>query len=168
MTSQERITANRANAGHSTGPRTKDGKKRVARNALQHGLAADIVRDPAILPEVERLTEAMGGVRASAERRMVACILATAQIELWRVRTARAGLIDLTAAEQAERQKTVAAAGSAADAGQREAEAIQAALPRLARLDRYERRALSRRNKALRRLQALSLWDTEPKDAAGT
>ena len=35
-----RSIANRANAAHSTGPRTRRGKARASRNALRHGLAA--------------------------------------------------------------------------------------------------------------------------------
>lgn len=51
-TSDRRRAANRANAQHSTGPRTDAGKRKVARNALVHGftrrgplLASDDVRD---------------------------------------------------------------------------------------------------------------------------
>ena len=40
MASPAQITANRANALHSTGPVTPDGKLRVAQNALKHGLTA--------------------------------------------------------------------------------------------------------------------------------
>jgi hypothetical protein len=38
--SDRRLAANRANARKSTGPRTTQGKRRVARNALKHGLCA--------------------------------------------------------------------------------------------------------------------------------
>lgn len=47
MASEAQIAANRANARKSTGPRTAEGKARVARNGLKHGLCA---RD-ALLPE---------------------------------------------------------------------------------------------------------------------
>jgi hypothetical protein len=40
MATAKQIAANRANAQHSTGPRTADGKAAVARNARKHGLFA--------------------------------------------------------------------------------------------------------------------------------
>jgi hypothetical protein len=49
-TSQARIDANRANAQHSTGPRTPEGKARVARNAVKHGLLSR----QAVLPTDDR------------------------------------------------------------------------------------------------------------------
>lgn len=40
MATQKQAKANRRNAQHSTGPRSKQGKSRVAFNALKHGLTA--------------------------------------------------------------------------------------------------------------------------------
>ena len=47
MASSSQITANQANAQHSTGPSTDEGKARVSQNALRHGLTARhlVIRD---------------------------------------------------------------------------------------------------------------------------
>jgi hypothetical protein len=42
MSTPAQIAANRANAQHSTGPRTDEGKLRASQNALRHGLCASI------------------------------------------------------------------------------------------------------------------------------
>lgn len=38
MTTEKQIQANRANAQHSTGPRTEEGRSAVSQNALKHGI----------------------------------------------------------------------------------------------------------------------------------
>jgi hypothetical protein len=47
MASSAQLAANQANAQHSTGPRTGEGKARVSQNALRHGLTARhlVIRD---------------------------------------------------------------------------------------------------------------------------
>ena len=47
MTSPSQIAANQANAQHSTGPATAEGKARVSQNAVRHGLTARhlVIRD---------------------------------------------------------------------------------------------------------------------------
>ena len=49
MASDAQIEANRANAQKSTGPRTAEGKAKVAPNAIKHGLLAEqvVVKDEA-------------------------------------------------------------------------------------------------------------------------
>jgi hypothetical protein len=43
--SRARLSANRANAAHGTGPRSRRGKARVSRNALRHGFRAPRLAD---------------------------------------------------------------------------------------------------------------------------
>src|ERR1700751_4428541 len=45
MASERQIAANRRNALKSTGPRSHGGKRRVARNAYKHGLAATVASE---------------------------------------------------------------------------------------------------------------------------
>jgi len=46
MTTVSRTEINRANAQHSTGPKTESGKQRSSQNALRHGLTSQIVVMP--------------------------------------------------------------------------------------------------------------------------
>jgi hypothetical protein len=51
MTTDKQAAANRENAQHSTGPRSLEGKRRVAQNALKHGLTAESVTLPGEDPQ---------------------------------------------------------------------------------------------------------------------
>lgn len=76
MTSLKQRAANRRNALRSTGPRTKDGQRRVSMNALKHGLTAPIEATPwaSAVSDVEVLLAAeslAAEVRHELARRIV-------------------------------------------------------------------------------------------------
>src|SRR5262249_13255751 len=122
----ERVrAANRANAARSTGPRTRAGKQRSARNALRHGLNQPVLADPGRAAEAADLARRIAGEDATEPHRAAALRIAEAQVDIQRIRRVREQIM----------VEGFAAAGD-----------ITA---RLMRLDRYERRALSRRKSAI-------------------
>lgn len=136
MTSAKAIAANRRNARRSTGPRTGVGKRKAAANALRHGFRASLPADPATGEAVRRIASVLAGPRASPARLALVIPIAEAEAELLRIRNARATWINLAAAELPQN-------------ADREIEAIGLSLTTLSRLDRYERRAMARRKRAL-------------------
>ena len=93
MTSDHKIKANRANAQASTGPKTADGRARVARNALRHALSLPVCSNRALSEDVETLAREIAGPDANAETQDLARQVAEAQIDLRRVRYARHKLL---------------------------------------------------------------------------
>ena len=133
MTNAAQQRPNRANKPRSTGPRTRAGKAVAARNAWRHGLSLPVLADAALAPEVAALAQAIAGVDASAASRAAAARIAEAQVDLARVRGVR---LTLT-------QRLVDGADVTRE---------------LVRLDRYERRALCRRSRALE-VFGRAAWD---------
>lgn len=132
----------RARAGrHSTGPRTAKGKARSSQNALQHGLAVRLRWTGAIDRDIECLASVIAGPNPDPCRLHFARIAAEAELELRRVRAARLSWL----------AATMPADLRASHLGH-QTHVPAARLPNLPRLDRYEQRALSRRNRALRLL----------------
>jgi hypothetical protein len=131
MTSDRKAISNRKNAQKSTGPRSELGRRHSRRNALRHGLAIAIGSDPCFSKDIEALATALesgGGQIAGEFARQVA----EAEFDLLRIRKLKAARFNTVSGnpeakleDNSELSKT------------------------LAQLERYERRAFSRRRRAL-------------------
>jgi hypothetical protein len=174
MTSERRLAANRKNAKRSTGPRTARGKLRVRSNAVQHGLATTALRHPALAIEIQRMAKAICG--ESKRRFQLALSIAESELMLTRVRSTRFGALQFLSsiapagndpvANSTEAQAQPVIDAPAQDevlgAMQDGPAAFQRALAEMAKYVRYERRALSRRQRAIRTFVATSIVGTPP------
>ena len=176
MTSERKITANRANARASTGPRTTRGRARAARNALRHALSLPVCSIPASSEEVETLAREIAGRGADVQTQELARRVAEAQIDLRRVRSARHQLLFDTLsnyesyANMRMKVKLLGAllrpnppdismealefATSTPQGPDELATILSGKAKKLLAMDRYERRALSRRKFAIRAFDA--------------
>ncbi len=176
MASERKLSANRTNARASTGPRSAPGKSRVSRNALRHGLAVPIGCDAKVSAEIEALAKSIVGPRASPDLLPLALRIAEAQLDLVRIRRVRHDLFskalsdpdyESSASTRLKMKLVVALARKqgATTPMPSWAEGIVMRKPsgpekfavilsdmarKLAAIERYERRAISRRNSAIR------------------
>jgi hypothetical protein len=130
MTSKRKISANRSKAKKSTGPRTEAGRRRSRSNALRHGLAVAIGSQASYSEDIEALAKALvgdGGPPTEFAREA-----AEAELDLLRIRKIRASQLDAMVSDP--------------DAPP---EACAELAENLSKLERYERRAFSRRKRAL-------------------
>jgi hypothetical protein len=133
MPSDRKITANRGNAKKSTGPRSVAGREAVRWNARRHGLAVAIGGDPAFHEDIEKLAKALSLASGTQKISEHAREAAEAELDLKRIRKVRAFLFEkLYFADNATPDDITDLNG------------------KLAKLERYERRAFSRRKRALR------------------
>lgn len=178
MSSAAQKKANRENAARSTGPKTKAGKSSVAKNAVRHGLAISVLSLPELEREVEQLAHLLAGVGASDAKLSLARAVAAAQIDLKRIRTVRMQMLKnpktfepkvrLEDLKRLLRPRYQGIEFVEDDPRDMEAarrlhdwndlwcergfeEKFARAVQKLNPLDRYERRALSRRKMAIRR-----------------
>jgi len=181
MTNERQNRANQANAQAATGPRTSAGKARSARNAFRHGLNSPVTFDPALGRQVEDLARRIVGDGTDLALLDAARRIAEAQTQLQRVQALKLRLIGgaygdpsyQPRAMSLERSKAAIAVLSGRSMtlgklkemrrnleGERPQGPVKLAAilnenaAELARLDRYERRALSRHKFAIRDFDA--------------
>jgi hypothetical protein len=126
MASEKQIAANRSNAQKSSGPKTAAGRLKSSRNAYRHGLSLPLHLDMSTSAKVDAIARALADGQANEEKLAAAAEVARAQLDLLRIRAARAELmaeVDLASADLNH-------------------------LKRLAALDRYERLAATKRRRA--------------------
>jgi hypothetical protein len=181
MTSKRKI-ANRQNARKSTGPKTRRGKAKASRNSVRHGLEQANYGVAGFSKKVKRLARALCKDTSDPFRYEQAVIIAESQILIARVRAARVAALEhprapagssprhpgadqgAPAREQLRMGKmtpTTRQRRPCPDAQQEGPELgdsaanVRRAMPELLSLERYERRAVSRRKRAIRRFDAL-------------
>jgi hypothetical protein len=180
VTSEPKIRANRANAQASTGPKTARGRSHAARNALRHALSLPVYSDPVLSEEVVALAREIVGTNANPEMQELARRIAEAQIDLRRIRHARHQILSQALTDPDYESEAMLRKKSALVLQCLRRLGPSAPMPdnvmeflsskpegpikfatiladkalRLLALDRYERRALSRRKFAIRAFDA--------------
>lgn len=90
MTSDRQRAANRANSAKSTGPRSKAGKASSRLNARLHGLATAVRSEPGADAEIECMARAIVDEAGRPDLIEFARRVAEAEVDLRRIRSARA------------------------------------------------------------------------------
>jgi hypothetical protein len=139
MATDRQIAANRRNGALGRGPKTPEGKARSSRNALRHGLSIPLNRDERAVREIEALARELAK-SAGPEKLDLARVAAEAELELARARAACEAVLPRASSLRG------------AVRVEEEIATVTRPLPQLEKLDRYERRALTKRKRALRAL----------------
>jgi hypothetical protein len=136
MTSAKQTASNQRNAKKSSGPRSQAGLRRSSRNARRHGLAVAVKLDSSVSGELEKLLAAFASGTGEVLGEFTVQ-LAEAEVDLLRIRNIRAWHCN--------------AAHGGLEAGYYDPTKLN---EDLAKLERYEKRAFLRRQRALKAMNA--------------
>jgi hypothetical protein len=131
MASARQIAANRKNAKKSTGPTSRAGRQRAAKNALQHGLAS---ADSPFRYEIEEFACLLSGETNQANPTFAIVEAAHAQMMLLQVKKVKASVFDRFLKGDRTLDDTIRLNAE------------------LRKIERYEKRAFSRRKRAIQNL----------------
>ena len=192
MTSDRQQRANQANAKASKGPKTKGGRARSARNALRHGLSIPVRKEPSLSIQAEEIALKLAGPDPDEALLDRARAIGEAQVDLNRVRARRNALVSQLLADpeyqplsaykiQARRVRSVERVCrilrrfpnfrdikpqielKPLKDEEKFATIVEDRIRELAALDRYERRAISKRKSAIRAFDSASMSRSNPK-----
>ena len=179
MTSEKQQRANQVNAKASRGPQTKTGKARSAQNALRHGLSIPVCKEPSLSIQAEEIALKLAGPDPDETLLDRARAVGATQFDLIRVRARRNALLAQLLADpeyrplsaykiQARRMRSTERVhrilrrfSNLGDIkplielkplkdNEKFATIVEDRTRELAALDRYERRAISKRKSAIR------------------
>jgi hypothetical protein len=144
MPTERQIAANRRNAAKSAGPSSKAGKRRASGNSFQHGLSKPAALGSSDQDWIERFARAATKGRRTVVTLELARSATCAHLDLLRIRKVRAASIQHLSINL---EKWLSTVSTNID---QKRNMTHIALLRLNRIDRYERRAAWRKDKALR------------------
>jgi hypothetical protein len=179
LTSEKQWRANQANAKASKGPKSKVGRARSAQNALRHGLSIPVRKEPSFSIQAEEIALKLAGPEPDEAFLDRARAIGEAQVDLNRVRARRNALVSQLLADpeyqplsaykiQARRVRSVERVcgilrrfSNFGDIKpqielkplkdeEKFSTIVEDRIRELTALDRYERRALSKRKSAIR------------------
>jgi hypothetical protein len=164
MSSQKQIEANRRNAQKSKGPRTAAGKARASRNSRKHALSTISHNNPLFAQRIEAIAREICPETTNSALWEQALIIGECTTVLVRMQAERIALIEQSLGITSAHVTDADAAGRAElgrpqsepASPRNEFESMGLAARQLDRLERYERRALSRRKQAIETFMAIS------------
>jgi hypothetical protein len=165
VASERQILANRRNAQKSTGPKTALGKKQSSKNAYNHGLSLPM-RNVGSQKQLEELSRLYAGDASDPKILALAERAADAQADLMRVRNVKTAMLEraLMKAQGDRAEPELLDSSRPLLIGEGEEEqsfvsAVRHILPEQIKINRYEKRAASRRDRAIHELTSMKTAD---------